>query len=78
MTMRFARTGRVACYGTLGGADHELLWYDFRRRAEILAEHPFAAFFLDTRYAEVEQPATVPALDLAAETPAEAPLRHVA
>jgi hypothetical protein len=65
--MRFRRTGLVAPYVKLGNAVHELMWYDFRRAAEILEGHPFRDFFVELEYAEVEVPAHAPALGVPIE-----------
>lgn len=69
--MRFARTGLTARYTKLGDTEHELLWYDFKRKAHILEGHPFRAFFLDLEYDEVSLPAAVPALGIPGEVPAQ-------
>ncbi len=65
--MRFEPTGQRARYGTLDGADHELLWYDFRHAPEILDGHPFRSFFVELDYREVLLPARLPALGLGVE-----------
>ena len=52
--MRFARTGLSASYTKLAGAEHELLWYDFARKARILEGHPFRGFFLDIESDDLE------------------------
>ena len=62
--MRFQRTGLAAHYRKLADAEHELLWYDFRRRAAILAGHPFREFFVAQEYAEVLLPESTPLLGL--------------
>ena len=67
--MRFASTGLVAKYGKLADSEHELLAYDFVRRAAILEGHPFRDFFLQARYAEVLLPADTPRLDIVAGLP---------
>lgn len=64
--MRFRRTGLSAHYQKLADAEHELLWYDFRRRAAILEGHPFREFFVAQEYAEVLLPEHVPPLGLGA------------
>ena len=76
--MRFARTGQTGRYGHLDGADHELLWYDFRRRATILEGHPFRGFFLDLDYHEVRLPAALPPLGLGVDQARGAGLMEVA
>src|SRR5262245_59540568 len=58
--MRFQRTGLSAHYRKLADAEHELLWYDFRRRAAILAGHPFREFFVAQEYPEVVVPESMP------------------
>ena len=55
--LRFQRTGLVASYTKLSSGERELLWYDFRRRAAVLAGHPFREFFVTARYVEVVVPA---------------------
>ena len=68
--LRFRRTGRTACYGSLGGAMHELLDMDFRDwRTHLAAGHPFEPLFLG-HYPQVVVPRRVPALGLAGETAA--------
>jgi N-acyl-L-homoserine lactone synthetase len=62
--MRFQRTGLVARYAKLANTEHELLSYDFRRRAEILDGHPFADFFVRYRYPEVVVPPSAPPFGL--------------
>jgi hypothetical protein len=69
--MRFKRTGVVARYTKLGGAEHELLWYDFRRRAKILAGHPFGDFFVRYEYDEVVVPNGQPPFGLVEREPAD-------
>ena len=62
--MRFSRTGLVARYAKLANAEHELLWYDFKRKERILEGHPFRAFFLDLKYREVVLPTRAPRLGI--------------
>ena len=76
--MRFARTGRTGRYGQLDGAEHELLWYDFRHRATILEGHPFQSFFLDLDYHEVRLPAALPPLGLGVDLARGSGLQEVA
>ena len=65
--MRFERAGMMAPYARLANVAHELLWYDFRRRAEILVGHPFREFFLAQEYAEAIVPEQAPPLGLAGD-----------
>ena len=69
--MRFSRTGLSAPYTKLAGAEHELLWYDFKRKEHILRGHPFRSFFLDFEYDEVHMPTGVPPLGIPQAPPAE-------
>jgi N-acyl-L-homoserine lactone synthetase len=64
----FQRTGQVAHYEKLNGAEHELLAYDFQARGETLAEHPFRDLFFNVDYDEVMVPSHAPRLGLAADT----------
>ena len=64
--MRFQRTGLSAHYQKLADAEHELLWYDFRRRAAILEGHPFRDFFVAQDYPEVVVPEHMPVPGLTA------------
>ena len=66
--MRFSRTGLVAPYVKLGNAVHELLWYDFKRKEEILEGHPFRGFFIDIPYREVRLPVRPPRLGIGSGT----------
>jgi len=65
--MRFQRTGLAAHYTKLADAEHELLWYDFRRRSAILEGHPFRDFFVTQAYAEVLVPERTPRLNLGSD-----------
>lgn len=76
--MGFTRSGQQAPYGQLDGAQHELLWYDFTRRADVLSGHPFADFFLHLDYSEIAVPDVLPPLGVGLDTPSTPPLREVA
>jgi len=67
--MRFARTGLTARYTKLADAEHDLLWYDFKRKEEILEGLPFRRFFLEIEYDEVLLPARVPPLGIPSTEP---------
>ena len=66
--MRFQHTGLTACYEKLNNAEHALLAYDFVRQNEILAGHPFEAFWVDYEHPQVTIPRRIPALGLGGET----------
>ena len=66
--MRFEHTGLTACYEKLDNAEHALLAYDFVRQNEILAGHPFEAFWVDYEHPQVTIPKRIPALGLGGET----------
>jgi hypothetical protein len=76
--MRFSRTGLSAPYTKLAGAEHELLWYDFKRKERILEGHPFRSFFLEIEYEQVHLPVGVPSLGIPAGTPGNGRLRVTA
>jgi N-acyl-L-homoserine lactone synthetase len=60
----YESTGQTARYEKLAGAEHELLWQDFRHASETAAAHPFREIFLGT-YPEVVLPRRTPRLGLA-------------
>ncbi len=62
--IRFQSTGLKAKYEKLNGAEHELLWYDFRHIERVLDGHPFAALLLGVESAELSIPSRCPALGL--------------
>jgi len=66
--MRFEHTGLTANYEKLNNAEHALLAYDFVRQNEILAGHPFEAFWVDYDHPQVDIPKRIPALGLGGET----------
>ena len=66
--MRFEHTGLTANYEKLNNAEHALLAYDFVRQNEILAGHPFEAFWVDYDHPQVNIPKRIPALGLGGET----------
>ena len=76
--MRFSRTGLTARYTKLAEAEHELLWYDFKRKEHILEGHPFRNFFLEIEYDQVHLPVGMPALGIPAGTTANGRLRVTA
>lgn len=61
----FERTGLVARYAKLAGAEHELLWHDMTRVAGAYATHPLGAFFADDSR-EIVVPERTPPLGIAA------------
>ncbi len=67
--MRFARTGLTARYTKLANAEHDLLWYDFKHKEQILEGHPFRRFFLDIEYEEVILPTRIPPLGIPSTEP---------
>jgi len=56
--LRFRRTGLVARYEKLKGAEHELLFLSFDWTEEALADHPLRVFIDGTRIPGVELPET--------------------
>jgi hypothetical protein len=65
----FVRSGITARYAKLAGAEHELLWTDFRKIVERIAEHPFGDFFRDIAYREVVLPARMPGFGIVPDMP---------
>jgi len=59
--LRFRRTGLVARYEKLHGAEHELLFLSFDWTEEALADHPLRVFIDGTRIPGVELPETADA-----------------
>jgi hypothetical protein len=60
--MRFRRTGLTARYEKLNGGEHELLYFDLRRVASDLADHPFRPFLVGESFPESQLPAILPPL----------------
>lgn len=60
--MRFRRTGLTARYEKLAGGEHELLYFDLRRVASDLADHPFRPFLVGESFPESHLPAALPPL----------------
>lgn len=56
----FVRSGITARYTKLAGAEHELLWSDFRKSVKQIDRHAFADFFRDIDYREVLVPTRMP------------------
>ena len=74
--MRFRRSGLVARYTKLADAEHELLWYDFKRKERILEGHPFRGFFLEIEYPEVVLPLRKPLLGVVRGAQGERVVRY--
>lgn len=66
--MSFQPTGQTAAYEKLNGAEHELLWSDFSRAAEMLPDNVFRVLFLETAFDEVMLPNRRPPLGLVPDT----------
>jgi hypothetical protein len=64
--MRFRRTGLSARYEKLGGVEHELLYFDLRRVAADLADHPFRPFLVGESFPESRLDGELPGLGFAA------------
>jgi len=60
--LMFERTGLVGKYGSLAGAEHELLWCPYRHYDVITQGHPVHEFFVESSYREVIVPARCPRL----------------
>ncbi|MCW5888942.1 MAG: GNAT family N-acetyltransferase [bacterium] len=60
--MRFQRTGLSARYEKLAGGEHELLYFDLRRVAADLADHPFRPFLVGEAFPESQLAEILPEL----------------
>src|SRR5436309_12454717 len=58
--MRFKRSGLVARYTKLGGAEHELMASDLRSGVGMHSDHRYWAFFFEIDHPEVVLPARLP------------------
>lgn len=74
LSMGFRSTGITKKYAKLNGAEHELLFHEFRRAAVILQGNPFRELFCDAQVDEVAVPSTLPPTNLVDEPMVE-PLR---
>jgi hypothetical protein len=63
--MGFQPTGVTAAYAKLNGAQHELLWHDFRHAAAMVENELFRRLYLGHGFPQVTTPDAVPALGLA-------------
>jgi len=74
-SMGFQSTGITAQYEKLKGAEHELLWHDFREAGTWLAGNPFHELFCDLQFDEIVVPTSVPPLGLIEEPAMPEPFR---
>jgi N-acyl-L-homoserine lactone synthetase len=71
--MRFERSGLVARYAKLGGAEHELLFADLEGGIARHRDHRYWQFFFEIDHREVALPDHTPALGLGSAHPVERP-----
>ncbi len=77
LSMGFRSTGITKKYEKLNGAEHELLFHEFRRAVVTLEGNPFHELFCEASFDEVSVPTTTPRTNLVDEPFAE-PLRMAA
>jgi N-acyl-L-homoserine lactone synthetase len=73
-SMAFRSTGITKRYEKLNGAEHELLFHEFRRAGTILEGNPFRELFCDFAFDEITVPTDLPPTNLVDE-PFSEPLR---